>query len=155
MPMKTIGWSRSGYSSVSRRKSDASPKTTSAIIATTVMIGRRIAKSDMNIGFPVLATGGPEGSEELFDARVDQARFVDAKYGHFVCVLLPDELEHKSRDEDASRDVAVGISAKFARRLSFLDQLGDEGPQQHGPILQPVLVDARHFVRHSSHEERH
>jgi len=50
-------------------------------MATTVMIGRRIAKSDMNMGFLVLAAGGPQGGEELFDARVDQARFIDAGSG--------------------------------------------------------------------------
>ncbi len=42
----------SGNSSVSSRASDASPNTTSAIIVTTVMIGRLIAKSEMNMSAP-------------------------------------------------------------------------------------------------------
>jgi hypothetical protein len=39
----------SGNSSVWRRQSANSPNTTSATIVTTVIIGRLIAKSDMNI----------------------------------------------------------------------------------------------------------
>src|SRR5436853_1766243 len=38
-----------GNSSVSRRANEASPKTTNAIIVTTVMIGRLMAKSEMNM----------------------------------------------------------------------------------------------------------
>src|SRR4029079_10588804 len=45
----TIGASMSGNSSVSSRASDARPNTTSAIIVTTVTIGRRMAKSETNI----------------------------------------------------------------------------------------------------------
>ena len=39
----------SGNSSVSRRAHEANPNTTSEIIVTTVMIGRLMAKSEMNI----------------------------------------------------------------------------------------------------------
>jgi hypothetical protein len=49
MPTKTIGASMSGNSSVCSRMSAAMPNTTSAIIVTTVMIGRLMAKSEMNI----------------------------------------------------------------------------------------------------------
>src|SRR5829696_7273019 len=49
MPMKTIGASMSGNSSVWSRASAAMPNTARAIVTTTVMIGRRIAKSEMNI----------------------------------------------------------------------------------------------------------
>src|SRR5688572_15095741 len=49
MPMKTIGASMSGNSSVWSRISAAMPNTASAIVTTTVMIGRRIAKSEMNM----------------------------------------------------------------------------------------------------------
>ena len=47
---KTIGLSMAGNSSVSKRANAASPNTTSAIIVTTVMIGRLMAKSEMNMG---------------------------------------------------------------------------------------------------------
>src|SRR5689334_12079290 len=49
MATNTIGASSSGNSSVSSRAHDANPKTTRAIIVTTVMIGRLIAKSEMNM----------------------------------------------------------------------------------------------------------
>src|SRR5215203_3568622 len=49
MPMKTIGASMSGNSSVWSRISAAIPNTASAIVTTTVMIGRRMAKSEMNM----------------------------------------------------------------------------------------------------------
>src|SRR3954452_22730728 len=49
MPMKTIGASMSGNSSVCSFARAAMPKTASAIVTTTVMIGRRIAKSEMNM----------------------------------------------------------------------------------------------------------
>src|SRR5690348_15078736 len=49
MATKTIGLSMSGNSSVSSRLKAAKPNTMSAIIVTTVMIGRLIAKSEMNM----------------------------------------------------------------------------------------------------------
>src|SRR5687768_9870118 len=58
MPMKTTGASMSGNSSVWSRASAAMPNTASAIVTTTVMIGRRIAKSEMNIPIVRLASGG-------------------------------------------------------------------------------------------------
>ena len=54
---KTIGASMSGNSSVCSRRSAASPNATSAIIVTTVMIGRLMAKSEMNMAPP--KTRGP------------------------------------------------------------------------------------------------
>jgi hypothetical protein len=62
---------------------------------TTVMIGRRIAKSDMNTFFLVLATGRTQGGEEQFAIRVAQACFIDAEGRDGVCGLLPDALKHK------------------------------------------------------------
>src|SRR5947209_11606866 len=50
MATNTIGASIAGNSSVSSRASEARPNTTSAIIVTTVMIGRLMAKSEMNMG---------------------------------------------------------------------------------------------------------
>src|SRR3954471_12543360 len=50
MATNTIGASIAGNSSVSSRASEARPNTTNAIIVTTVMIGRLIAKSEMNMG---------------------------------------------------------------------------------------------------------
>jgi hypothetical protein len=48
-PTNTMGALMSGNSSVSSRKSATSPNTASAIIVTTVMIGRLMAKSEMNM----------------------------------------------------------------------------------------------------------
>src|SRR4030081_2503849 len=80
MPMKTIGASMSGNSSVWRWARAAMPNTTSAIIVTTVMIGRRMAKSEMNILSRGTATDGPTGDRSLpLSTRTPRCTFDQAR----------------------------------------------------------------------------
>src|ERR1051326_3810074 len=86
----TIGASMSGNSSVSRRAQEAKPKTTSAIIVTTVMIGRLIAKSDMNMA-ALLVTAQFVSLQELRlnnPSSSYHTREINMKYGRLGMIAL-------------------------------------------------------------------
>src|SRR3954451_16732195 len=62
-PTNTIGCSKSGNSSVSSWSSETRPNTTSASIVTMVMIGRLIAKSEMNMSVGCWGSFGTEATQ--------------------------------------------------------------------------------------------
>src|SRR4051794_18497664 len=78
----------SGNSSVSRRASAAIPNATSAIIVTTVMIGRRIAKSEMNMASTPVATCLPACARSLEPDQHGRNRRLTPVRHHRLTLLI-------------------------------------------------------------------
>src|SRR5687768_9877421 len=79
MARATIGGWTSGNSSVSSCSSAAMPNTTSASMATTVMTGRLIARSEMNMLLRRPERHGGAWGDALRRAKQDDVSFVDAR----------------------------------------------------------------------------